>query len=51
MKRYYFYSRIDKQQEPIAHTLAFSRCKAAEHFAKVKQMPLKAFLSVFAVSR
>ncbi len=51
MKQYYFYSRIDKNKEPIAYTRSFSRCKAANHFAQLKQMPLKVFLTVFAVSR
>jgi len=51
MTKYYFYSKIDKTQEPVMSTLAWSRLEAAKHFAKVKQMNLKQFLSVFNVSR
>lgn len=50
-KKYYFYSRIDKTQEPIMSAWAFGRLKAAEYFAERKQLPLKSFLSIFAVSK
>jgi hypothetical protein len=51
MTQYYFYSKIDKNQEPVMNTRAWSRLEAAKHFAAVKQMDLKVFLSVFSVSR
>ena len=51
MTKYYFYSKIDKNQEPIMNTVAWSRLEAAKHFATIKQMDLKSFLSVFTVSR
>lgn len=51
MKRYYFYSRVDNSQEPVAYTTSLSRCRAAKHFAQMKQMSLKSFLTIFAVSR
>lgn len=51
MARYYFYSRIDQTQEPIMTCVTFSRLKAAKYFAERKQLPLKSFLSIFAVSK
>ena len=51
MTKYYFYSRNDKSQEPIMNIRAWSRLEAAKSFAAVKQMNLKTFLSVFAVSK
>jgi len=51
MTKYYFYSRFDKSQEAIDSVRAFSRMQAAKHFAGRKQMDLKTFLSVFAVSK
>ncbi len=50
MKRYYFYSRSDKNQERISSTLAMGRLSAAKYFSSVKCLSLKAFLKVFAVS-
>lgn len=50
-KKYYFYSRIDSTQEPIMSAYTFSRLKAAKYFAERKQLPLKSFLSIFAVSK
>jgi len=50
-KKYYFYSRVDSTQEPIMSAWSFSRIKAAEYFAKMKQLDLKSFLSIFAVSK
>lgn len=51
MSNYYFYSKIDKTSEPIAYTKAWNRLQAAKYFARVKQMNLKSFLSVFKISR
>ena len=51
MAKYYFYSRIDNNQEAIDTTRAFSRLQAANYFASRKQMNLKQFLSIFAVSK
>jgi len=50
-RKYYFYSKIDPSQEAIGNCRAFSRKEAALHFAEVKRLPLKQFLSIFAVSR
>ena len=51
MTKYYFYSRNDQSQEPIMSTRSWSRMEAAKSFASVKQMDLKTFLSIFAVSK
>lgn len=51
MKRFSFYSRTDSSQEAISNTRALSRLAAAKHFANVKQLPLKGFLQLFAVTR
>lgn len=51
MSKYYFYSRVDKTQEAIDSVRAFSRLQAAKYFAKRKQLDLKSFLSIFAVSK
>jgi hypothetical protein len=51
MARYNFYSRNDSTQEPIMTVVTFSRLKAAKYFAERKQLPLKVFLSLFAVSK
>ena len=49
---YYFYSRNDKNREPIMRsTKITSRLDAAKYFAQLKNMSLKAFLSVFSVSK
>ena len=48
---YYFYSRSDKNKEPITTIGAPTRYQAALLFAKLKQFPLKEFLELFAVSR
>lgn len=50
MKRYFFYSRHDVNREPISHTTSKSRLEAAKKFASIKQLPLKSFLSIFAIS-
>ena len=48
---YYFYSRVDTRQEPINRIKAISRYHAAVIFAKNKNLPLKSFLQLYAVSR
>lgn len=51
MKRFSFYSRRDSDQEAINTVVAFSRLSAAKKFAHDKQLPLKEFLKLFAISR
>ena len=51
MTKYYFYSRRDQNQEAIDSVRAFSRMQAAKYFAGRKQIDLKTFLSIFAVSK
>lgn len=49
---YYFYSKTDQKREKINVTYDYSsRLKAAKFFASVKNMKLKDFLSIFAVSK
>jgi len=48
---YYFYTRLDKEKQPIANVGAASRYHAALFFAKLKHLPLKEFLKIFAISR
>lgn len=50
-KNYYFYSKNDWHQEPIAKTLASSRLTAAKYFAANKSLPLKTFLEIYSISR
>lgn len=46
----YFYSKIDKNKEPIGRfNEANSRLEAAKYFAVLKNMTLKKFLSLFSV--
>lgn len=51
MKSYGFYSRVDKTQEIISKTIALSRLRAAEYFAKKKAMSLKSFLKIYAITK
>jgi len=51
MKYYHYYSRTDKDKEPIFKVFALSRYKAATHFAQVKRLSLKQFLKLYVVSR
>lgn len=51
MKLFYFYSRTDKAQEPIAKATNDSRLSAAKLFAATKRLSLKSFLKLFGVSR
>ena len=48
---FYFYSRLDSTNEPISRIKAPSRYHAALLFAKIKKLPLKSFLKLYAVSR
>jgi len=51
MKRFSFYSRVDKSQEAIATVTASSRLGAAKKFAQTKKLPLKDFLRIFGISK
>lgn len=51
MKKYYFYARNDKHQEAITKAVSISRYKVAQQFAQTKNLTLKSFLLVYAVSR
>ena len=51
MKKYYFYSKSDRNKESIMSIRSWSRLEAAISFAAIKQMDLKTFLSVFSVSK
>ena len=48
---YYFYSKLDKTEEPINKIFALSRIKAARYFAARKALDLKAFLAIYGISR
>lgn len=50
-KKYYFYSRVDSDQEPIRSIRARNRKDAAVYFSKMKRLPLKSFLKIYGVSR
>jgi len=51
VKKYYFYSKNDGQQEPISTTVISGRLNAAKYFAGRKNLPLKSFLELYSVSR
>lgn len=51
IKNYYFYSKIDSQQEPVLKTRASGRLAAAKYFAATKGLTLKQFLNIYSVSR
>jgi hypothetical protein len=44
-----YYSRNHKDREIISRTMAVSRLQAANIFAERKQLPLKTFLTLYAV--
>jgi len=50
-KFYFFYSRNDSNQEPHGKIKASSRYNAARYFAASKNLNLKQFLSIFAISK
>lgn len=45
-----YYSRIDKTEEIVSRTVSFSRLQAAKYFAARKQLDLKTFLKLYAVT-
>lgn len=47
----YFYSKIDKNKEPINWVFNCSRLEAAKYFAAVKRLPLKEFLKIYSISK
>jgi hypothetical protein len=47
--KYGFYYRNSTKQEIIGKIISNSRLKAAQYFAKLKNLPLKDFLKVFGV--
>lgn len=51
MKKYSYYSKHSSSQEPFYFTWAVSRLNAAKYFAKIKQLPLKKFLTLYKVSK
>jgi len=51
MKQYNFFTRLDKEKQPIANIGAPNRYQAALFFAKLKRLPLKEFLKIYEVSR
>ena len=51
MGNYYFYSRNDKKQEPQGKIQADSRYNAARYFAASKNLDLKLFLKIYAISK
>ena len=51
MKKYNYFSKTDSKKEPIFSGDFITRKKAAEWFAKLKNLNLKQFLSIFSISR
>ena len=51
MKKYFFYSKVDSDQEPISSIDSNSRLSAAKFFSNVKKLSLKSFLSIFTISK
>jgi len=49
--QFYFYSRADSAHEPISRVKAPTRYHAALLFARIKNLPLKSFLQLYAISR
>lgn len=49
MKAFTYYARADKEKETLGTTIDLSRLAAAKSFAKRKNLPLKAFLTIFAL--
>tara|TARA_S200002703_G_C3787844_1_gene243010 strand:- start:1564 stop:1722 length:159 start_codon:yes stop_codon:yes gene_type:complete len=50
-KQYYFYTRMDWQQEPISKIMADDRLSAAKYFSAQKGLTLKQFLQIYSISR
>jgi hypothetical protein len=51
MKKYFFYYKNDSNKEPVHSVDSESRLDAAKLFAKIKNLSLKSFLSLFNVSK
>ena len=47
----YYYVKNDPTQEKLGKILTSSRLEAAKEFASQKQLPLKTFLSIWAVGK
>lgn len=50
-KQYFFYSKLDTNKEHIGETKMSSRLDAAKYFAGRKCLSLKAFLSIYGVTK
>jgi hypothetical protein len=48
---YYYYSKSDQSEEAVSKVFTTSRLAAANHFANRKNLPLKAFLRIWSVSK
>ena len=46
-----YYIKGDPNQEQLDKILTSSRLEAAKHFASKKQLPLKTFLSIWAINK
>ena len=51
MKGYSYYPRHDKNKESVDSVVKHSRLAAAKHFAERKVLSLKAFLTIYAVTK
>ena len=51
MKKFNFYFKKDKNQEPISYVEADNRLKAAKYFAAIKKLDLKTFLSMSSINK
>jgi hypothetical protein len=51
MRIYYYYSRVDNSREKLGKTTALSRLRAAQIFARRKDLPLKTFLTIYSISK
>ena len=51
LNKYSYSNRTDKNNEPIDYVRTSSRLVAAKYFADRKQLPLKAFLTIFKISK
>ena len=51
MKKFSFYNKGDKKKEKISTIESPSRLSAARYFAKLKNLNLKEFLSIWKITR
>tara|TARA_Y100000385_G_C12874735_1_gene543115 strand:+ start:405 stop:605 length:201 start_codon:yes stop_codon:yes gene_type:complete len=51
MKEFSFYTKGDKKKEKISTIKSPSRLSAAKYFAKLKNLNLKEFLSIWKITR